>query len=109
MMKIQSILISTLKVKYYEYQVMVDNSLLSRLGLERCSTSKEALDTITELLDKHGQCGLTSQDHSFGQWSYNTSFIFVDPKEAWLLETAGEFWAAKHISGMYQSMFSFDL
>ncbi|XP_071158188.1 secernin-3-like isoform X2 [Mytilus edulis] len=69
-----------------------------RLGLERCSTSKEALDTITELLDKHGQCGLTSQDHSFGQWSYNTSFIFVDLKEAWLLETAGEFWAAKHIS-----------
>lgn len=69
--------------------------------MERCCTAQEALDTVTHLLGKHGQCGLTSEDHNFGQWSYNTTFLFVDTTEAWVLETAGDFWAAKRISGTY--------
>lgn len=77
-----------------------------RIALERCSTAKEALDTVTNLLSKYGQCGLTNEDHNFGQWSYNTSFLFVDTKESWALETAGEFWAARCISDGHYNLSS---
>lgn len=71
---------------------------LLRLGLERASTAKEAVEVITTLLSEFGQggnCGLT---HEF---FYHNSFIITDPLETWVLETAGEHWAAKKIHGIY--------
>ncbi|MFX1411492.1 MAG: C69 family dipeptidase [Promethearchaeota archaeon] len=61
---------------------------LLRLGLERSKTAKEALDVITNLLEKHGQGGL----HSLDQWNYHNSYIIADPSEAYILDTAGDWW-----------------
>lgn len=69
-----------------------------RLGLERAKTARESVDVITTLLSEHGQGGLCSEDHNFGQWTYHNSFVIADAHEAWLLETAGKFWAAKKVT-----------
>lgn len=67
---------------------------LLRLGLERGSSAAEALNIITLLLEKYGQnanaCPLFDR-------RYENSYMIVDSKEAWLLETAGRDWAAKQI------------
>ncbi|XP_002740786.1 secernin-2-like [Saccoglossus kowalevskii] len=68
-----------------------------RLGLERGQTAKEAMDVITSLLEKYGQGGQCNED-SDGDWCYHNSFLIADCKEAWVLETAGQLWAAEHIT-----------
>ena len=70
-----------------------------RLGLERGSTAREALDAMTGLLDKYGQGGPCSDDG--GDWAYHNSFLIADGKEAWVLETAGHLWAAEHVTSQY--------
>ncbi|WAQ94172.1 SCRN3-like protein [Mya arenaria] len=71
---------------------------LVRLGLERSSTAGEAIDVISGLLVTHGQGGICSEDHNFGQWTYHNSFVIADRQEAWLLETADKMWAAKKVT-----------
>ena len=61
---------------------------LLRLGLERGKTAKEALEIITNLLEKHGQGGA----HNKKGVNYHNSFLIVDSKEAFVLETAGDWW-----------------
>jgi secernin len=69
---------------------------LVRLGLERGSTSREALNVMTRLLTEHGQGGPCAQgDPSF---TYHNSFLIADFHEAFLLETAGRHWVAKRFS-----------
>ena len=71
---------------------------LIRLALERCANSGGAIDLIIKLIDTYGQggnCGFTHEMH------YHNSFIICDPREAWVLETAGRKWAAKRIRGVY--------
>ena len=67
---------------------------LLRLGLERGSSAAKALKVITGLLAEYGQnanaCPLFDR-------RYENSYMIVDSKEAWLLETAGRDWAAKQI------------
>ena len=59
-----------------------------RLSLERGKSAKEALNVITNLLEVYGQGG----DHSLTGHNYHNSFLIADPHEAFLLETAGEWW-----------------
>jgi len=61
---------------------------LLRLGLERGNTAKKALDIITNLLEKYGQGGA----HNKKGLNYHNSMLIADPKEAYVLETAGEWW-----------------
>ncbi|KAL3831582.1 hypothetical protein ACJMK2_023320 [Sinanodonta woodiana] len=68
---------------------------LVRLGLERGSTAREALDVITSLLSLHGQGGTCSEG---GAWAYHNSYLIADKMEAWVLETAQQFWAAERIT-----------
>ena len=67
---------------------------LLRLALERCQTSTEAVHLITGLLEKHGQGGNCGYEKRF---VYHNSFLIADPKSAWVLETAGPYWAAQKV------------
>ncbi|MHA1731311.1 MAG: C69 family dipeptidase [Promethearchaeota archaeon] len=68
---------------------------LLRLGLERGRTARGTLDVVTELLAAHGQGGYCSVD---GSMRYHNSFIIADPEEAWVLETADEWWVAERVA-----------
>lgn len=77
---------------------------LLRLALERADTARKALDVTVELLTTHGQggnCGFQHPEY------YHNSFIIADahPRdghmgEAWVLETAGKYWAAERVRGV---------
>jgi len=63
---------------------------LLRLGVERGQSAKEALNVITDLLEKFGQGG----GCAYGQqgWTYHNFFLVADTKEAYVLETADKWW-----------------
>ncbi|XP_028932126.1 secernin-2 isoform X2 [Ornithorhynchus anatinus] len=68
---------------------------LVRLGLERGSTAQEALRVITALLERHGQGGSCREDPA--PFCYHNTYLLADRGEAWVLETAGQLWAAEKI------------
>lgn len=55
------------------------------------------MDVITELLDKYGQGGNCMEDQC--GFTYHNSFLISDRTEAWVLETAGKYWAAEKVEG----------
>ena len=68
-----------------------------RLALERADTARKALDVIVGLLETHGQggnCGFRHKEF------YHNAFIIADPAEAWVLETAGNYWVAERVQGV---------
>ncbi|XP_058040101.1 secernin-1 isoform X3 [Ahaetulla prasina] len=71
---------------------------LVRLGLERGSTAKEALDVIVSLLEEYGQGGNYYEDGNMCH-TFLSAYLIVDRKEAWVLDTIGKYWAAEKIIG----------
>jgi secernin len=67
---------------------------LLRLGLERASTAREALDAMISLLEQFGQGGNCV---AVGEQYYNNSFIIADANAAWVLETIGQRYAARQV------------
>ncbi len=67
---------------------------LLRLALERSSSANQAVNVIIDLLETHGQGGFCAE-HS--NYTYHNSFLIADQSEAWVLETAGEWWIAQKI------------
>ena len=64
---------------------------LVRLGLERASDADGALEVVTDLLAEHGQGGTGEEGRDEPYWS---SFLIVDPRSGWVLETSGTSWVA---------------
>ncbi|XP_009079829.1 PREDICTED: secernin-2-like, partial [Acanthisitta chloris] len=62
---------------------------------ERGSSAREALEVITALLERHGQGGSCKEDPV--PFIYHNTFLLADRSEAWVLETAGRYWAAQRI------------
>ena len=75
---------------------------LLRLALERGKTAHESMHVIIDLIQEYGQGGGCEYA---GQWdennTYHNSFIIADPKEAWVLETAGKYWVAKKVDDVW--------
>ena len=68
------------------------------------------MDVITRLLETHGQGGACSESPtaapgSAGKMTYHNGFLIADSTEAWVLETAGENWAAEHVTCMHTRFF----
>lgn len=65
---------------------------LLRLALERANSAKMAVEIIIELLEKYGQggnCGYEKEDY------YDNSFLIMDAKELYVLETKDKHWAVQ--------------
>ena len=69
---------------------------LLRLGLERGKTAKEAVDVMTGLISQYGQGKF---ENEAGVRTYDNSYIVADPREAYVVETAGHDWAVKKVEG----------
>ncbi len=69
-----------------------------RIALERCKTALEALDYIVRLLELYGQGGNCGYQKNF---TYHNSFLIADRDSAWVLETAGIYWAAIKVKDIY--------
>src|SRR5262245_45040684 len=84
----------------YGREGFADDGLLGmdylRLGLERGTTAYEALHVMVELLERYGQGGNCDV---IEPRTYHNSFILADPREAWVLETAGRYWIAERVKG----------
>ena len=83
----------------YSYEPIRDNGLLGmdlvRLGLERGKNALESVHVITNLLEQFHQGGGCAFNDS--GWSYHNSFIIADPKEAYVLETADDWWIVEKV------------
>jgi dipeptidase len=75
---------------------------LLRLALERARTAEEAVTTIVELLERHGQSGSCSHEHP--GLRYDNSFLIADPSGAIVLETAGRSHATEVVEGAARSI-----
>lgn len=69
---------------------------LLRLGLERGRTAAEATEVMTDLISQYGQGKF---DNDADVRTYDNGYIIADPKEAYVLETAGHEWAVKNVEG----------
>ncbi|XP_018421089.1 PREDICTED: secernin-2 [Nanorana parkeri] len=69
---------------------------LVRLALERATSAKAAVHVITELLACYGQGGSCREEPE--PFMYQNTFLLCDRQEAYVLETAGQYWATEKIT-----------
>ncbi len=68
---------------------------LLRLALQQAHTASDAVDVIVEYLERFGQGG--AADANNPRFRYDNSYLMADASSAWILETAGRWWAAKRV------------
>ena len=75
---------------------------LLRLALERSSSAIQAVHIICDLLEAFNQGGACAEDDP--TLEYHNSFLIADSKEAWVLETAGNWWIAQQIKDGFRNI-----
>lgn len=70
---------------------------LLRLGLERATSARQAVEVITSLLETYGQGGNAGFAHPL---YYHNTFLLADPHQAWILETVDRHWAARQVEAV---------
>lgn len=60
------------------------------------------MQVITELLACYGQGGSCREEPE--PFMYHNTFLLCDRQEAYVLETAGQYWAAEKITGELQNI-----
>ena len=68
---------------------------LVRLGLERSRTADDAREVITDALEAHGQGGSGEPGRDS---PYFSSFLVVDARGGWVIETSARSWAARPVA-----------
>ncbi len=71
--------------------------------MERGATARQAMGAIASLLKIYGQGGRCYEDANYAGVVYCNSFIICDGQEAWVLETAGQHWAAERVDSKLSS------
>ncbi|MBX3012219.1 MAG: C69 family dipeptidase [Caldilineaceae bacterium] len=66
-----------------------------RLGLERARTAAEAVTIMTTLITQYGQGKFAN---NAGVRTYDNGYIVADPREAYVIETAGHDWVVKQVT-----------
>jgi hypothetical protein len=67
---------------------------LVRLALERSATAVDAVDVVTDLLERHGQGGSGHEGANRPYWS---SLLVADPVRAFVIETSGRDYAIETV------------
>ena len=70
---------------------------LVRLTLERAATAAQALQTLSDLVSRHGQgayAGCPAED------DHDNAFLIADGREAYLLAACGSHWAVQQVAGV---------
>ncbi len=85
------------KEKYLKADGITGMDML-RLALERCKTALEALYFLIVTLEKYPQGGNCGYGKPF---YYHNSFLIADTTDAYVLETAGKYWAYKKVKDYF--------
>jgi secernin len=65
---------------------------LVRLSLERCRSAQQAVDLLTDFVERQGQGGVLG---SPGEAEADNGFLVADPAAAFLMETTGNHWVCQ--------------
>jgi hypothetical protein len=72
---------------------------LVRLGLERGSSARQAMEVVTDLINRHGQTGDVDTE-SQTQEGTDSALLIADGQEAYFLEACGAHWAMQMIGSV---------
>ncbi len=87
-----SIGLTTIRTRRREAAPALRGPDLVRLGLERATGARQAVDGITDLVGRHGQ-GVTDA-------GLDSAFLIADNREAFVVETFGSHWAVQHVGAV---------
>jgi secernin len=67
---------------------------LVRLALERSRSARQAVDCVTELIQRHGRA---TPPRGAAHAETDHALLIADPREAFAVESAGPFWVAQEV------------
>jgi hypothetical protein len=84
-----SVGLTTIRTKRTEGPPTLTGPDLVRLGLERATSARQAVDVVTDLVSRHGQGAAEAE--------LDPAFLITDGREAFVVEMFGAHWAVQHV------------